>query len=255
MNSKKMIEGSPLKLIFWFSLPLMLGNVFQQLYTVVDTAIVGQTLGVNMLAALGAADWLCWLAFSVLTAFPQGFSILIAQAYGANDNDEVNRCLVALVQNSVLVTVVLVALGVAAIMPLLHILNTPSEIINYSQTYLRIIYLGLPVTMFYNACASILRAFGNSKTPLYAMIVSAVINIVLDFVFIIEFKMGVEGAAIATVIAQLFAGLYCYIILRQHSAIDHSNSYMKWNWSLNLEMFKIGAPMSLQNVLISIAHP
>ena len=252
MNSKKMIEGSPLKLIFWFSLPLMLGNVFQQLYTVVDTAIVGQTLGVSMLAALGAADWLCWLAFSVLTAFPQGFSILIAQAYGANDNEEVNRCLVALVQNSVLVTVVLVALGVAAIMPVLHILNTPSEIIHYSQTYLRIIYLGLPVTMFYNACASILRAFGNSKTPLYAMIVSAVINIVLDFVFIIEFKMGVEGAAIATVIAQLFAGLYCFIILRQHSAIDRFNSYMKWNWSLNLEMFKIGAPMSFQNVLISI---
>ena len=148
MNSKKMIEGNPLKLIIWFSLPLMLGNIFQQLYTVVDTMIVGKILGVSSLAAVGSADWISWMAFGVITAFPQGFSILIAQAYGANDEKKVNKHLVSLVQCSILVAVVFTAVGYLGLMPLLKLLNTPSEILLESYAYVRVIYLGLPITMF-----------------------------------------------------------------------------------------------------------
>ena len=252
MNSKKMIEGNPLKLIIWFSLPLMLGNIFQQLYTVVDTMIVGKILGVSSLAAVGSADWISWMAFGVITAFPQGFSILIAQAYGANDEKEVNKHLVSLVQCSILVAVVFTAVGYLGLMPLLKLLNTPSEILLESYAYVRVIYLGLPITMFYNACASVLRAFGDSKTPLRAMVLAAIMNIGLDFIFILYFKMGVSGAALATVIAQGFAAIYCFMLLRRNPIIMSPFSIRSVDWVDNKKMFEIGFPMAFQNLLIAI---
>lgn len=252
MKNQKMIEGNPFKLIFWFSLPLMLGNVFQQLYTVVDTMIVGQALGVSSLAAVGSADWICWMAFAVLTSFPQGFSILIAQAYGAGNEKDVNRHLVSLVQCSIVITIVYVAVGYMGLMPLLELLNTPKEIIFDSYSYVRIIVLGLPITMFYNACSSILRAFGDSKTPLRAMVVAALLNIVLDVFFIFGLHMSIEGAAIATVIAQLFAAVYCFIVLWQNPIIIKPFAFRQWDLKNNFEMMKIGTPMAFQNLLIAI---
>lgn len=252
MNSKKMIEGNPLKLIFWFSLPLMLGNVFQQLYTVVDTMIVGQTLGVSSLAAIGSADWISWMAFGVITAFPQGFSILIAQSYGANDEKEVNRWLVSLVQCSIIVGILFTVVGYLGLMPLLHLLNTPGDIIMESYAYVQVIYLGLPITMFYNACASVLRAFGDSKTPLRAMVLAACLNIILDIVCIMYLHMGVGGAALATVIAQSFASIYCFVVLKGNPVIDKQFMIMQIDWKRNIEMLKIGVPMAFQNLLIAI---
>ena len=238
MKNQRMIEGNPLKLIFWFSLPLMLGNVFQQMYTVVDTAIVGQILGVSSLAAVGSADWICWVAFGVITGFPQGFSILIAQAYGANNLHDVKRNLRALIQCSVLVTILFVSVGVICLKPLLLLLQTPLEIIDQSYIYSLVIYLGLPITMLYNACASVLRAFGDSKTPLRAMILASLCNIILDLVCIIVFKMGVEGAALATIIAQMLAATYCFVVLRNNTAIEYPLNIKKIEWSLNYKMMK-----------------
>ena len=252
MKNQRMIEGNPLKLIFWFSLPLMLGNVFQQMYTVVDTAIVGQILGVSSLAAVGSADWICWVAFGVITGFPQGFSILIAQAYGANNLHDVKRNLRALIQCSVLVTILFVSVGVICLKPLLLLLQTPLEIIDQSYIYSLVIYLGLPITMLYNACASVLRAFGDSKTPLRAMILASLCNIILDLVCIIVFKMGVEGAALATIIAQMLAATYCFVVLRNNTAIEYPLNIKKIEWSLNYKMMKIGFPMAFQNLLIGI---
>ncbi|MDD6467828.1 MAG: MATE family efflux transporter [Erysipelotrichaceae bacterium] len=252
MEQKKMLNGTPWKLIFFFSLPLMLGNVFQQIYTVVDTAVVGQTLGVSALAAMGASDWISWMGFSIVTGFPQGFSILIAQAFGANDQKEVNRNCVALVQCSIVVAILFVILGIFVVKPMLALLHTPSDIIDMSYSYLRIIYLGIPITMLYNALASVLRALSDSATPLKAMIVASLVNVVLDFGLIVGLHGGIEAAAIATLIAQSVAALYCFIVIRKHPIWDDSLSFRIIEPKRNYEMFRIGLPMALQNLLIAI---
>lgn len=252
MEHKNMLEGSPLKLIFFFSLPLMLGNVFQQIYTVVDTAVVGQALGVSALAAVGATDWISWMGFSIVTGFPQGFSILIAQALGAKDQKEVNRNYVALVQCSVLVAILFVALGLFVVRPILVLLQTPADIIDMSDSYLRIIYLGMPITMLYNALASVLRALSDSATPLKAMIVASITNVVLDLVFVLVFHWGIEGAAIATLVAQLVAAMYCLLVVRKHPVWEPSLSFSHVEMDRNIKMFRIGLPMALQNLLIAI---
>ena len=162
-----MTKGSPAKLIFTFAIPLMLGNVFQQFYTVVDTAIVGQALGVNALAALGAADWLNWLVLGLIQGFAQGFSIYMAQRFGAEDHEGLNRSIGATISLSAVISILTVILSQVAMAPVLRAMNTPEEIIGGAFTYLRIMFAGIPIIMAYNVLASILRALGDSKTPLW----------------------------------------------------------------------------------------
>lgn len=206
---QSMTQGRPAKLIFTFAIPLMLGNVCQQLYTVVDTAIVGQALGVNALAALGAADWLNWLVLGVIQGFAQGFSIHMAQRFGANDEEGLNRSIGATISIAAVFSVLLLIVSQATMDPILRAMNTPEEVIGGAFTYLRIMFAGIPIIMAYNVLASILRALGDSRTPLYAMLIASVLNIALDLLFVMVFHWGIAGAVIATVIAQLFAALYC----------------------------------------------
>ncbi|MGN0479455.1 MAG: MATE family efflux transporter, partial [Hominenteromicrobium sp.] len=206
---QNMTQGSPARLIFSFAIPLMLGNAFQQFYTVVDTAIVGQALGVSALAALGAADWLNWLVLGVIQGFAQGFSIHMAQRFGADDEEGLNRSIGATITLAAVISVVMLILSQAAMGPVLRAMNTPEEVIGGAFTYLRIMFAGIPVIMAYNVLASILRALGDSKTPLYAMVSASLLNIALDLVFVMLLHWGIAGAVVATLIAQLFAALYC----------------------------------------------
>lgn len=249
---QNMTQGAPARLIFTFAIPLMLGNVCQQLYTVVDTAIVGQALGVNALAALGAADWLNWLVLGVIQGFAQGFSIYMAQRFGADDEEGLNRSIGATISIAAAISVALLVLSQVTMDPILRAMNTPEEVIGGAFTYLRIMFAGIPIIMAYNVLASILRALGDSRTPLYAMLIASVINIVLDLVFVMVFHWGIAGAVVATVIAQLFAGLYCLrAVLRVH-IIKLKKEYFLPDPVMARRLLGLGLPVAAQNMIIAV---
>ena len=249
---QNMTQGAPARLIFTFAIPLMLGNVCQQLYTVVDTAIVGQALGVNALAALGAADWLTWLVLGVIQGFAQGCSIYMAQRFGADDEEGLNRSIGATNSIAAAISVVLLVLSQVTMDPILRAMNTPEEVIGGAFTYLRIMFAGIPIIMAYNVLAGILRALGDSRTPLYAMLIASVINIVLDLVFVMVFHWGIAGAVVATVIAQLFAGLYCLrAVLRVH-IIKLKKEYFLPDPVMARRLLGLGLPVAAQNMIIAV---
>ena len=247
-----MTQGSPARLIFAFAIPLMLGNVFQQMYTVVDTAIVGQALGVNALAALGAADWLNWLVLGVIQGFAQGFSIYMAQRFGANDHEGLNRSIGATVTIAAAISVALLILSQVTVKPALRAMNTPEEVMGGALIYLRIMFAGIPIIMAYNVLASILRALGDSKTPLYAMIIASVLNIALDLVFVMLFRWGIAGAVVATVIAQLFAGLHCLRAVLRIRIIRLKKEYFLPGTAMAKRLLGLGLPVAAQNMIIAV---
>ena len=212
---KNMTEGKPTSLILTFALPLMAGNVFQQLYTVVDTMVVGKYLGVGALAALGAADWLNWMMLGIIQGFTQGFAILMSQEFGAQRYEQLKKVIGNSALLALLSSLLLVLVGQLVARPILILLQTPDAIMGGSLLYLRIMFLGLPIVMAYNLFACILRSLGDGKTPLQAMVVASLTNIALDLIFVMLFHWGIAGAAGATLIAQLISGLYClYHILQ-----------------------------------------
>ncbi len=249
---QNMTEGKPLRLILAFSLPLMMGNVFQQLYTVVDTMVVGQALGVGALAALGAADWLNWMILGTIQGFAQGFSIKMAHEFGAGNYKRLCKT----VANSLLLAFVtslgLLAASQLAARPILELLQTPDAIIGDSLAYLRIMFAGIPVVMAYNILASILRAMGDGRTPLYAMVVAALINVGLDLLFVLGFHWGIEGAAAATVIAQVCSGIYCLRALLRVEVLSFTREDFRMEGGLCLLLMKLGLPMAFQNAIIAV---
>lgn len=249
---KNMTGGTPGKLILLFAVPLMLGNVFQQLYTMVDTMIVGQVVGVNALAAVGAADWLVWLVFGIVTGMTQGFSILISQFYGAERWEDLKKTIAVSYMLTAVIAVLVVLVSQITVYQVLVFLNTPEEVLPISMKYIRIIFSGIPIVAAYNVLAAILRALGNSKTPLIAMIVAAIVNIVLDILFVAQFHWGVAGAAIATLIAQAVSALYCYMVLRKIEVIHLEKSHFSMDWTVSGKLIKLGTPLAFQNIIISV---
>lgn len=254
MSSKvqDMTSGSPARLIMLFAIPLMLGNIFQQLYTMVDTIVVGQIVGVQALAALGAVEWVMWLVLGVASGMTQGFSILIAQYYGAREIKDLKKALAhSYILTAILAAAVLVV-SQAGAYGLLRFLNTPENIIGMSMSYLRVVFCGIPMIAAYNVFASALRAMGNSKTPLTAMILAAIINVVLDILFVAQFHMGVAGAAAATVIAQSFSAVYCFLVLRKINIVKLEKSHFSKDVILDKKLLKLGTPIVFQNVIIAV---
>lgn len=249
---KNMTEGKPVSLIVSFALPLMVGNVFQQLYTVVDTMVVGKVLGVGALAALGAADWLNWMMLGVIQGLTQGFAILMAQEFGAGRLDKLKEAVGGSAVLSAVSAAVLLIVGQLLAYPILRLLQTPPEIMNNALLYLRIMFLGVPVVMAYNLFASILRALGDGKTPLHAMIVASFVNIALDLLFVVGFGWGIAGAASATLIAQLVSGLFCLWHIRSLEMLSLSREHFKLSASLAGKLFSLGSPMAFQNAIISV---
>ncbi|MBD5154391.1 MAG: MATE family efflux transporter [Oscillibacter sp.] len=245
-------EGSPWRLLLLFSLPLMAGNIFQQLYTVVDTAVVGQALGVEALAALGTVDWLNWLTLGTIQGFTQGFSILLAQRFGAGDYGKLRQALVNAIFLSVLCAVVVTVGSEIIAEPVVILLRTPAEIRHISMAYLRLLFAGLPVVTAYNFAAAALRALGDGKTPLVAMVAASLTNIALDFLFVLGFHWGVRGAAIATIIAQCLAAACCIWRLCRIEVLRLSREDWRLEGALCRRLMTLGLPMALQNFIIAV---
>ncbi len=251
-NIKSMTSGNPARLIFSFSLPLMAGNIFQQLYTVVDTMVVGKFLGVNALAALGAADWLNWMMLGIIQGFTQGFAIRMAQEFGAQKYAQLKRSIGNSCTLSLLFAILLVIIGQLLAKPVLVLLQTPTKILADSLLYLRILFAGIPVVMIYNLEACILRSLGDSRTPLTAMIVASITNIALDFIFVFGFHWGIAGAAAATLIAQIVSGIYCFYHIRRIELLHMSRADFTPDRKLIGRLLCLGSPMAFQNAIIAI---
>ena len=251
-NVKDMTSGSPTKLIVTFALPLMAGNVFQQLYTVVDTMVVGKALGVDALAALGATDWLYWMLLGMIQGVAQGFGILMAREFGARQLESLRSVVGSSTSLAAVSALLFLILGQLAAEPILKLLNTPAEILDWAVLYLRIMFLGIPIVMAYNLLATVLRSLGDGQTPLYAMIVAAISNIFLDLLFVLVFHWGIAGAASATLIAQAISSVYCLARIRKIKFMTLNRDHFTVKPSMAGRLLSLGSPMAAQNAIIAI---
>lgn len=251
--TKDMTTGSPVKLILFFSIPLLIGNIFQQFYSMVDTIIVGKFLGVKALAAVGSTSSMSFLILGFILGLCSGFSVLISQRFGANDNEGLKEAIASSIILSIAMAIIITIISIFTAKPLLRLMNTPKDIINNSYSYIVIIYAGTFAAFFYNMISSILRSIGDSKTPLYFLIVSSILNIVLDLVFIINFKIGVAGAAYATVISQGVAGLLCLVYTaKKYPILKLEKKHFITGTKHFVTHLKIGLPMALQFSITAI---
>lgn len=211
---KNLTEGKPLKLIIQFALPLLIGQLFQLFYSLVDTRIVGETLGESALAAVGSTSTLSDLLMSLLMGILNGFSIVIATYFGAKNDTNMKKAVASTILFGTGAAVITSVLSLCFLTPILRFLNISSDLLANARAYISIILAGLVVATLYNVCASILRAIGDSFTPLIFLIISTILNIFLDYGFILHFNMGVAGAALATVISQAVSALLCFLYMR-----------------------------------------
>lgn len=248
-----MTVGKPGKIILNFTLPIFIGNVFQQFYSMADTIIVGKFVGTDALAAVGSTGTIMFLIFGFILGMTAGFSVITAQKFGAGDMDALKKSVGSALWLSVAMTLVLTALCMFGMKALLRFMHTPEDIFADAYRYIMIICGGIVAQMLYNLLASLLRAIGNSKVPLYFLILSALLNIVLDLVFIIVFRMGVGGAAWATVISQGISGMICLVYILKKVPILHvSGEDMRPDRFLILTEIRIGLPMALQYSITAI---
>lgn len=247
-----MTQGHPAKLMLLFALPLMAGNVFQQLYTVVDTAIVGRGVGMEALAALGTVDWLNWMLIGIAQGFTQGFGVKMAQKFGQQDTEGLKQTIAKSFVLSLVITVILAAASQATLPVFLNLLSVPQELRATATLYTRVLFAGIPAMMFYNFCASVLRAVGDSQTPLRAMILASVTNIVLDCVAVFLLRWGVAGAAAATVIAQCLSGLFCAYKILKNDTLRFEKRHFAEEKGASRQLLGLGVPMAAQNIIISV---
>lgn len=242
-----MTKGSPLKIFIFFSIPLLIGNIFQQLYSMVDTIIVGRFVGVDALAAVGTTGSMFFLVNGMILGLTSGFGVLVSQKFGAKDESGIKKAVASNIILTVISTIIITLIALLVKNPLLKLMNTPNNIFKDANIYITIIFVGIITQAIYNMAAGILRALGDSKTPLYFLIISSVLNIILDLVFIAKFNMGVAGAAYATNIAQGFAAVLCIIYSYRKFKILRLK---KEDFNVEKEYFKIhlkiGIPMGLQ---------
>jgi len=250
---KGMTKGSPLKNIVLFSIPLIIGNFFQLLYNMVDSFIVGRTLGVNALAGLGASGSLMFLILGFSQGFTSGLSITTAQAFGAEDYPKVKRSVFINWLSSILIGLILTCISTYFLKDILLFMNTPTEIIDYTYNYLNVIFGGMLMTIFFNMLSNLMRALGDSRTPLYFLIVAMLTNIVLDYVFIIYFNWGTFGAGFATVISQgVSVVLLIWTIRLKWPLLQIDWKHLKVEKEELLYHWKIGLPMAFQASIIAI---
>ena len=251
--TKDMTSGNPVKLIIIFSIPLLIGNVFQQFYSMVDTIIVGRYLGVDALAAVGNTGSMAFLINGFIVGLTSGFSIMVAQKFGAKDEEGLKKAVSSSIILSAAAVIIITIISILSSKFLLNLMNTPANIIDDSLKYINIIYSGTIAVLGYNMISSILRALGDSKTPLYFLIVSSVLNIILDLVFIVNFSMGVSGAAYATVISQGISAILCLVYtLKRYKILRLKKEDFKVEKSIFRNHLKIGIPMALQFSITAI---
>lgn len=253
MKTKTLTEGTPWKQILLFSIPIFLGNVFQLLYSLVDTKIVGSTLGTEALAAVGSVSTLHTLMTGFLNGLTLGFSLITAMCFGAKNRKRLKKTFAAAISLGVLTTLALVLMLMIFLHPVLNLLHVPQAQFEMAYAYISVLIVGLFATLFYNLCANTLRAIGDALTPLIFLIVATVSNIGLDYLFILGFQMGVQGAAYATVLAQLLSVVLCLIrIFRKFPILHIQKEDFRFERELMAEMYKSGLSMGLMSCLVGI---
>ena len=250
-RTRNMTSGSPMKLLFSFALPLMLGNIFQQLYTIVDTAIVGRGVGMTALAALGTVDWLNWMMLGIAQGFTQGFCIRLSQKFGAQDLDGLKNTLGASILLTAMVAVVGTLIAQLGLPVFLRWIQVPDYLRASATLYSRIIMGGFAAVCFYNLCSSTLRAVGDSKTPLVAMVIAAVTNIVLDILAVFGLGWGIAGAAAATVFSQLLSGILCAIKIVKTPELRFERKHLTLSLQAAGDLMGIGIPAAVKNIIIA----
>jgi len=256
MNERKVKDltvGNPLKLIIGFSIPIFFGMMFQQFYSVMDTVIVGQTLGVEALAAVGATGSITFLIIGFCNGMASGFAIPVAQRFGAKDEQGLKLAIANSVYLGIALSVILTLIVTTLCRPLLVFLNTPSDIIEGTYSYLIVILWGIPITFFYNLFSGFMRSLGDSKTPVLFLVMASIINIVLDYAFIAGLGTGVEGAAYATVISQLLAAVLSAIyMLKKYAVVRMTKIERRKDFQCMMQLLYMGLPMGMQYSITAI---
>lgn len=250
---KDLTKGNPLKLIIFFALPILLGNVFQQAYSLTDTIIIGQQLGKSSLAAVGSTSYVVSLMINITNGLNTGFSIITARNFGAGDYDEMRRSIARSITFAGIFTAIIMSVVIFGITPILQALNTPESIFEEARTYLLIVASGLIVTLIYNLEAGILRAVGDSVIPLIILIISTVLNIGMDLLLVCIFNAGVAGAALATVAAQAISATVCLIyLLKKRPFLVVKPSDFKFTKNSTAEMLSAGFGMALMYSIVDL---
>ena len=252
-TTKDMTSGSTMKLILGFALPLLMGMLFQQVYSLVDTIIVGRFLGVSALAAVGATGSINFLIVGFCQGICNGFALPVAQRFGAKDYDGLRKY----VGNSAVLTIIfggaITLITVIACRPILELMQTPADIIDLSYHYIVVIFAGIPAIMLYNILSAYLRSLGDSITPVIFLVLSAGLNIGLDLLFIVTFHWGVFGAAFATVLSQAVSGILCLIlIIKKFDLLHLKREDWKLDWGYSRYLLIMGLPMGLQYSITAI---
>lgn len=250
---KDLTQGRILKTILLFTFPILIANLFQQFYTIVDTVIVGNVLGIRELAAMGATSSLSFLVVGFVTGMTNGFSIVVARDYGSGDTAAMKKSIAGTLLLGSLVAVVMTVLSLVLLDPILQLIQTPQDIYADAKGYIEVIFAGMLVTMLYNVAASVLRAVGDSRTPLYFLVVAALLNIVLDLVFLENLGFGVEGAAYATILSQGVSVVlsYGYIFWKCKGIIPRLEDY-RLSRELSGELLAQGFSMGLQSAFVAV---
>lgn len=250
---RDLTSGSPAKLIILFTLPLLIGNIFQQFYNMVDMIIVGQTLGKNALAAVGATGSISFLIIGFCQGLTSGLSIITAQRFGGKDYRGVRQSFATSIMISVILTIILTAVSLIFLRPLLLLMQTPADIIDQAQSFIGVIFTGLFASMSFNLLSNMVRALGDSRTPLFFLVVAVIINVILDLVFIKNFGMNVEGAGLATVIAQVSSSLMCLIYIKKRiPLLQPKKSDFIWDRQEIRIHLNAALPMAFQASIIAI---
>ena len=252
-KTKDLTQGNVAKLLLFFAFPTLLSNVFQQFYNLADTAIAGHILGDNALVAIGASSTINSLVLSFAWGLNGGFGIIIAQCFGAKDFKKLKKSVAISLSINVLFSLIVCIFGIFMSRPMLQALNTPAARLNEANSYISVILVFIIVPMLYNLEAVILRSLGDSKTPLYFLIFSSVLNIILDYVLIKFTQMGVKGAAVATVLAELLSVILCFVvILKNFKIIRLKKNDFHFSASLFKNMMSAGMAMAVMNSIFSI---
>ncbi len=247
-----MTEGRPLRLLIRFALPLMFANMFQQLYTVVDTAIVGRGVSMDALAALGSVDWLNWMMLGIAQGFTQGFSVRIAQKFGEGDQKGLQLYMGQSAVVSAVLAVVCAIFGQLTMPLFFWILRVPPNLDDMAALYTRILMAGVPIVFFFNYCSSVLRAVGDSKTPLMAIAIAAVTNIALDYVAVMVCDWGIAGAAGATLIAQCLSGGICLWRIFHTPQLRFTKEDAHPRQEIIQNLLRLGTPTACKNLMVCI---
>lgn len=250
---RDLTKGKPIIQIIFFTIPLLIGNMFQQVYTLSDTIIVGRTIGVKALAAVGATGSLSFLIIGIAQGATNGFAIIAARRYGSGDLRGVKRSFATSIVISLALSLILSVIGLTFCGEILRLMQTPPDIIANSYTFLSIQFGGIFAIIAYNLFANMIRAMGNSQTPLYFLIFACVINIGLELLFILVFKWGIAGASVATLLAQFISAIMCLVfIYRSFPLLQISKSDFKLEKAEIKEHLRMGLPMGFQSSIIAM---